>query len=315
MYLKFYQLREEPFSLTPDPRFLHMAQPYRVAIEAVVQSIVRRKGFVVVNGPIGTGKTTLLHAAMHILTRLNSNAAPLASAFVLNPMLSRDEFLETLMAEYEVSCASTSKPARLSALHTMFLEKQRQGGTSILIVDEAHLLTMELLEEIRLLSNADTYREKLLQVVLCGQPELTPLLQRHELRALQQRITQYCSLRPLNLLETRSYVVERLQAAGLKWVSPFCDKSIELVYLYSQGIPRLINQICDGALVIGFTRQCKEIQPDVVEESATQLQLMAERAEEPPKATVQEDDLNDAKTIVDLLIGTMKRRRAGVAHE
>jgi general secretion pathway protein A len=315
MYLKFYQLREEPFSLTPDPRFLHLAQPYSVALEAVVQSIVRRKGFVVVNGPIGTGKTTLLHAAMHILTRLNSNAPPLASAFVLNPMLSRDEFLETLMAEYEVSCASTSKPSRLSALHAMFLEKQRQGGTSILIVDEAHLLTMELLEEIRLLSNADTYREKLLQVVLCGQPELTPLLQRHELRALQQRITQYCSLRPLNLHETRSYVVERLQAAGLKGISPFSDKSIELVYLYSQGVPRLINQICDGALVIGFTRQCKVIHPGVVEESATQLQLMAEPVEEPLKATVDEADLNDAKTIVDLLIGTMRRKRAGVTHE
>jgi len=315
MYLQFYHLREEPFSLTPDPRFLHMAQPYSVAIEAVVQSIVRRKGFVVVNGPIGTGKTTLLHAAMHILTRLNSNAPPLASAFVLKPMLSRDEFLETLMSEYEVTCTSTSKPARLSALHAMFLEKQRQGGTSILIVDEAHLLTMELLEEIRLLSNADTYREKLLQVVLCGQPELIPLLQKRELRALQQRITQYCSLRPLSLLETRSYVIERLQAAGLKGISPFSDKSIELVYLYSQGVPRLINQICDSALVVGFTRQCKEIQPNVIEEATTQLQLMAEPTEEPPKAAVNEAELNDAKTIVDLLIETMRRRRTGVADE
>jgi general secretion pathway protein A len=230
-------------------------------------------------------------------------------------MLSRDEFLETLMSEYEVTCTSTSKPARLSALHAMFLEKQRQGGTSILIVDEAHLLTMELLEEIRLLSNADTYREKLLQVVLCGQPELIPLLQKRELRALQQRITQYCSLRPLSLLETRSYVIERLQAAGLKGISPFSDKSIELVYLYSQGVPRLINQICDSALVVGFTRQCKEIQPNVIEEATTQLQLMAEPTEEPPKAAVNEAELNDAKTIVDLLIETMRRRRTGVADE
>ena len=123
MYLKFYQLREEPFSLTPDPRFLHLAQPYRVALETVVQSIIRRKGFVVVNGPIGTGKTTLLHAAMQVLTRLNSSNAPLASAFVLNPTLSREEFLETLIAEFEVPCASTSKPARLAALQRMFLEK------------------------------------------------------------------------------------------------------------------------------------------------------------------------------------------------
>src|SRR5262249_35445470 len=174
-----------------------------------------RKGFVVVTGPIGTGKTTLLHAAMQVLSRMKSGNAQLASAFVLNPMLSREEFLETLIAEFEISCASVSKPARLSALHNMFLERQRQGGTSVLIIDEAHLLTMELLEEIRLLGNADTYREKLIQVILCGQPELIPLLQKPHLRALQQRITQYCSLRPLSVMETHSYIVERLQAAGL----------------------------------------------------------------------------------------------------
>jgi general secretion pathway protein A len=314
MYLQFYRLREEPFNLTPDPRFLHMAQPYRVTLETVVQSIVRRKGFVVVNGPIGTGKTTILHAAMQVLLRLNNSSAPLASAFILNPVLSREEFLETLIAEFEVSCTSTSKPARLSALHMMFLQQQKQGGTSVLIVDEAHLLTMELLEEIRLLSNADTYREKLLQVILCGQPELTPLLQKHELRALQQRITQYCTLRPLNLLETHSYIVERLQAAGLVGASPFCTKAIELVQLHSQGVPRLINQICDGALVIGFTRQQKEIQPDVIEQSVTQLQLTAEPPVESPKVTYHEAELKVASTMMDLLIEAMKRKSASVAE-
>jgi general secretion pathway protein A len=314
MYLQFYRLKEEPFNLTPDPRFLHMAQPYRVTLETVVQSIVRRKGFVVVNGPIGTGKTTILHAAMQVLLRLNNSSAPLASAFILNPVLSREEFLETLISEFEVSCTSTSKPARLSALHMMFLQKQKQGGTSVLIVDEAHLLTMELLEEIRLLSNADTYREKLLQVILCGQPELTPLLQKYELRALQQRITQFCTLRPLDLLETHSYIAERLQAAGLVGASPFCTKAIELVQLHSKGVPRLINQICDGALVIGFTRQQKEIQPDVVEESATQLQLTAEPPVESPKVTFHEAELKVASTMMDLLIEAMKRKNASVAE-
>jgi general secretion pathway protein A len=314
MYLQFYRLKEEPFNLTPDPRFLHMAQPYRVTLETVVQSIVRRKGFVVVNGPIGTGKTTILHAAMQVLLRLNNSSAPLASAFILNPVLSREEFLETLIAEFEVSCTSTSKPARLSALHMMFLQRQKQGGTSVLIVDEAHLLTMELLEEIRLLSNADTYREKLLQVILCGQPELTPLLQKYELRALQQRITQFCTLRPLDLLETHSYIAERLQAAGLVGASPFCTKAIELVQLHSKGVPRLINQICDGALVIGFTRQQKEIQPDVVEESATQLQLTAEPPVESPKVTFHEAELKVASTMMDLLIEAMKRKNASVAE-
>jgi type II secretory pathway predicted ATPase ExeA len=309
MYLKYYQLREEPFSLTPDPRFLHMAQPYRVALETVVQSIIRRKGFVVVNGPIGTGKTTVLHAAMQILSRLNRNNAPLASAFILNPVLSPAEFLETLITEFEVTCTSTTKPARLAALYKMFLEKQKQGGTSILIVDEAHLMTMELLEEIRLLSNADTYREKLLQVILCGQPELTPFLQRRELRALQQRITQYCLLRPLSLAETHSYVAERLQAAGLTGPSPFSEKSIELVHLYSQGVPRLINQICDGALVVGFNTRQRQIQPDAIEESATQLQLTVETVEERPKVAAREADLDVVESALDLLIGAMKRKR------
>lgn len=309
MYLKYFQLREEPFSLTPDPRFLHLAQPYRVALETVVQSIVRRKGFVVVNGPIGTGKTTMLHAAMQILSRMNSNSAPLATAFVLNPVLSREEFMETLIAEFEVTCTSTSKPARLSALYKMFMDKQKQGGTTILIVDEAHLLTMELLEEIRLLSNADTYREKLLQVILCGQPELTPFLRRPELKALQQRITQYCALRPLSLAETQAYVSERLQSAGLTGPSPFNERSIELLHLYSHGVPRLINQICDGALVIGFNTKQKQIQPDIIEESATQLQLTVEQTEERAKPTGRDVSTEVIESALDLLIGAMKRKR------
>jgi general secretion pathway protein A len=228
---------------------------------------------------------------------------------VLNPVLTREEFLETLITEFEVTCTSSSKPARLTALYNMFLEKQKQGGTSILIVDEAHLMTMELLEEIRLLSNADTYREKLLQVILCGQPELTPFLRRPELRALQQRITQYCALRPLSLAETHSYVAERLQAAGLAGPSPFSEKSIELLHLYSHGVPRLINQICDSALVIGFNSQQKVIQPDAVEESATQLQLTVEHVEERPKAAQREADLEVVESALDLLIGAMKRKR------
>jgi general secretion pathway protein A len=309
MYQEFYQLQEEPFSLTPDPRFFHMAPPYRVALEAVVQAIMRRRGFVVVNGPIGTGKTTLLHAAMQVLSRLSTKNARLASAFVLNPILSRDEFLETLMIEFQVKCGSTSKPARLSALQDMFLEKQKKGGTSILIVDEAHLLTVELLEEIRLLTNTDIYREKLLQVVLCGQPELTALLQRRDLRALHQRITHHCSLRPLTLAETQSYIGERLRAAGLAAESPFSNEAVAMVHVHSQGVPRLINQICDEALVIGFMAQRKEIQPDIVEEAAVQFQLAPEPIPEQQRLQIDEVELAAGKVIVDLLTEALNQRR------
>jgi general secretion pathway protein A len=271
---------------------------------------VRRTGIIVLNGAIGTGKTTLLHAAMQVLLRMKENNSSLASAFVLNPLLSRDEFLETLMAEFEVTCASTSKPARLAALHKMFLERQRLGGTSVLIVDEAHLLTMELLEEIRLLSNTDSYREKLLQVILCGQPELMTLLQRRELRALQQRVTQYCSLSPLNLAETRSYIKERLHAAGLRGKSPFTSKPTELIHVNSKGVPRLINQICDTSLVLGFHAKSLEIMPDMIVEAVLQLQLNREDAEGYQEPVGADDGMKAAKTVVDLLIEAMKHRRA-----
>jgi len=309
MYLEFYQLREEPFSLTPDPRFLHMAPPYRVTLEAVLQSIVRRKGFVVVDGAIGTGKTTVLHAAMQILSRLDTNHARFALAFVPNPTLSRDEFLETLMMEFQLSGASNSKPARLSALQDMFLEKQRKGGTSVLFVEEAHLLTVELFEEIRLLTNTDIYGGKLLQVVLCGQPELSPLLQRPELRALHQRITCHCSLRPLSLQETRNYVAERLLAAGSARESPFSNGTIESIHFHSHGIPRIINQLCDSALGIGFVTQCTEIQKDIIEEAAKQLQVTANTVVERPPQNIDEIELAAGKVIVDLLTEALNRRQ------
>jgi len=310
MYLDFYQLHEEPFNLTPDPRFFHMAPPYRLALEALVQSIGRRKGFIVVNGPIGTGKTTLLHAAMQILRLLDTKHTHLASAFVLNPMLSRAAFFETLMIEFQVPCASASKPARLAALQEMFLEKQRKGGTSVLVVDEAHLLTVELPEEIRLLTNTDIYREKLLQVVLCGQPELIPLLQRRELRALHQRVTHHCTLRALSFPETQSYIEERLRAAGLKGVSPFSNEAVELVHLHSCGVPRLINQICDEALMIGFLTQRKQIQQDTIEEAAAQFQLTAaEPIPETQRPNIEEVELAAGKVIVDLLTEALNQRR------
>ena len=312
MYLKYYNLREEPFNLTPDPRFLHLAQPYRIALEAVAQAILRRKGMIVVSGPIGVGKTTLLHATMQMLNRIRSNNSSVAFAFVFNPVLSREEFLETLIAEFDVPCPSTSKPARLSALHKMFLEKQKSGGTSVLIIDEAHLLTMELLEEIRLLSNADTYREKLLQVIFCGQPELLPLLQRPQLRALQQRITQYCSLRPLDAVEIRSYIAERLQAGGLSGDSPFTSEAILAIHKHTGGVPRVINQICDGALVLGAEQRMREIPARIIQQAAAQLELKVETSETLAPTFLGEDNLDTAMSIMDLLIETMKRKKATV---
>jgi general secretion pathway protein A len=272
MYETFFGLREEPFRLTSDPRFFHLAKPHAAALTTLLEAVTRRKGLVLVTGPCGTGKTMLINATLHILTDQAKTCQPISTAFVFNPTLSKEEFLEMTLAEFAIPCSTTSKPARLEALHQMLLERHSHGGTSLLLIDEAHLLTDELLEEIRLLSNADTYKEKLLQIVLCGQPELLTLLSRPELRGLRQRIAGTCSLRPLVFQEFEAYVAERLHAAGFRGpTSPFPTPVLEEVFRRTEGVPRLINLFCDACLAIGCKGQKLLIDLAVVEEAASEL--------------------------------------------
>jgi general secretion pathway protein A len=274
MYTSFYNLREEPFRLTSDPRFFHLSEPHAAALAALIEAVMRRKGFVLMTGPIGTGKTTVVHAALQILTERATTANPISSAFILNPTLSREEFLEMILAEFEIPCTATSKPARLSALQRMLLDTQKRGGTSLLLVDEAHLLSPELLEEIRLLSNADTYQEKLLQIVLCGQPELLDILRKPEMRALRQRVASSCSLRPLNLAEVRAYVTERLHSAGYRGATNlFPTQVLERIVHLTKGVPRLINLLCDACLSNGYKARRPAVDLVTVEESASELGL------------------------------------------
>jgi general secretion pathway protein A len=271
MYTAFYQLKEEPFRLTPDPRFLHLADPHRTALKALLQGVLQRKGFIVVAGPVGTGKTTLLHTALQILTEKSEGRGRLVSAFLVNPTLTPAELLESVLDEYEISTTATSKPKRLAALHQMLFQTQQQGGTAVLLIDEAHLMTVELLEEIRLLGNTDTYQEKLLQIVLCGQPELFAVLQRPELQALQQRISNTCLLRPLTLPETRAYIAERLHAAGLHGAAPFTGAAVEKIHTLTGGVPRLINLLCDACLQAGFEVKKKTVDPLLVDQAAGEV--------------------------------------------
>jgi len=322
MYRAFFQLKDQPFRLTPDPRFLHLAEPHQAALTTLLEGIFYRKGLVMITGPIGTGKTTLVHTALHFIS---DKKMGIKSALLFNPVLTRDEFLEMMLEEFEVSCPSASKPRRLMALHQMLLEAQRRGGTAVLFIDEAHLLSTELLEEIRLLGNADTHQEKLLQIILCGQPELLAMMNRRELSALQQRIAARAHLRPLSLAETRAYVAERLHAAGLQGPSPFPPSTLEVVFRCSEGVPRLINLVCDGCLALGFRTQRRMIQQDIVEEVAVSLGL-AQRApavvEKPVPATLPGTTATaaaaaagastggDQKSVVDILIEAMKQNRA-----
>jgi general secretion pathway protein A len=272
MYETFFGLREEPFRLTSDPRFFHLAEPHAAALTTLLEAVTRRKGLILVTGPCGTGKTMVVHATLHILSDQAKTRQPISTAFVFNPTLSREEFLEMTLAEFAIPCTATSKPARLAALHQMLLERHTHGGTSLLLIDEAHLLTDELLEEIRLLSNADTYKEKLLQIVLCGQPELLTLLSRPESRGLRQRIASSCSLRPLVFQEFEAYVAERLHTAGFRGpTSPFPTPVLEEIFRRTEGVPRLINLFCDACLTIGCKGQKLLIDLAVVEEAASEL--------------------------------------------
>src|ERR1700751_480306 len=216
MYLSYYGLKVEPFRLTPDPNFVHLSEVYRAALTVVLEGILYRKGLVMITGPIGTGKTTMVHTALQMLANVSRQKRPIRRALMFNPTLNRDEFLEMMLEDFRVSCASPSKAPRLMALHQMLLEMKAQGGTAVLFIDEAHLLSPELLEEIRLLGNADTQSEKLLQIVLSGQPELTTMMSQPELSALRQRIAGRASLRALSRPEARVYIAERLHLAGLE---------------------------------------------------------------------------------------------------
>lgn len=284
MYLDYYKLKEEPFRLTPDPKFLQLAEPHRNALTSLAQAVVGRKGLVLFQGPVGTGKTTVLNGLLSLLGR-SFTAQSLPTAFIVNPRLSSEELLETLLFEYEIPRNFNTKPSRLAAMQSLLFATARQGGTCLLIVDEAHLLTADALEEIRLLMNTDSYREKLLQVILSGQPELAELVRLPSVRALQQRIAVRVALRELSASETRMYVTERLRIAGLEDTVPFTTSAIQKIHELAGGVPRLINIVADSCLDIGWRTKRKNLDADVVEDAAAchelELALMQDKSSTP----------------------------------
>lgn len=280
MYLGYYGLEHEPFRLAPDPRFLHLAEPHRNTLRSMVEGIGGRRGLQVAIGPIGTGKTTLLYCLQHILSHEASAKQPLRTAFIVNPTLTQEEFYEALLDELEIVTAP-SKAARLRALHALLLQSYKDNGSILLIVDEAHLVPPALLEEIRLLLNLDNYPRSVLQIILSGQPELMPLLQRPEVAALRQRIAVFSQLRVLTQVECRSYVAERLHIAGLRGENPFSGLAVEEIHRISGGVPRVINLLCDRSLAAGFRQDTKRIGTDCVLEAAEELNLVPTAVEVP----------------------------------
>ncbi len=269
MYNKFYGLTASPFEISPDPRFLFRTERHNEALANLFHGVSRHKGFVVLTGEVGTGKTLLLRCLVNLLTR---NQVAFASVF--NPGLTTLEFLQYILTDFGLASGG-NKTAMLNTLNAFLIERYRKGLTTVLLVDEAQHLSAELLEEIRLLTNLETAQQKLLQIVLAGQPELDLLLDSPQLRQLKQRIALRCRLEPLNRAEVRAYITGRLHqaGAGARARALFSEAAIEAIQRYSGGIPRLVNTICENALITGYARELQVIGPEVIEEVAADFRL------------------------------------------
>lgn len=242
MYKEAFGLRKNPFNLTPDPGFLYLTPQHREALVGLTYAILQRKGFVVLTGEAGTGKTTLLARLLQFLP-----AAKLQFSVVMNPTLTPAEFLEFALLDFGISDIPSSKAQRLWKLQNFIMQGEREGKVSALVVDEAHKLTPEVLEEIRLLGNFENADHKLLQIVLVGQAELDSTLDRVDLRQLKQRVGVRLSITPLAKAEVGQYIRHRwLHAGGER--PPFAAEAIDSIAVMSNGIPRMINSLCENAL-------------------------------------------------------------------
>jgi general secretion pathway protein A len=283
MYESFYGLRERPFELTPNPRFLFMTPRHREALTTLEYGLTARNGIALLLGDAGTGKTTLVHAA------LQSQLVQQGVAIYLNnPSLTRAEFIEFLAAGFGLSAdAARSKTRCLSDLTELLVRRHKEGGKTALIIDEAQCLPDELLEEIRLLANIESASEKLLSIVLAGQPELAARLSQPSLRQLKQRIGLRCALAPLDLDATLAYIAARVRTAGGEAAQLFTPDAVQEIHARSGGIPRTISVICDNALVSGFALDRRTVDRDLVIEVCTDFDFAVSDDPE-PLAPVQE---------------------------
>jgi general secretion pathway protein A len=268
MYLQHYGLLRAPFEMTPDPAFLYLGEAHQEALATLVYGVRARKGFVMLTGEVGTGKTTLLHA---LLSQLDPNTL---AAFVFNPRVEALDFFRLLFEDYGITTPCSSKGEYLIALNKFLIERLEKNHPTLLIIDEAQNLSSDMLEEIRLLSNLETPASKLIQIMLVGQPELEEKLARNELRQLRQRIVLRFRLRPFEADETEHYVQERLRLAGYTGKGLFKRGAVDRVHAVSGGVPRLINVVCDGALLLGYGRRQNLIEASAIDEVARDLALM-----------------------------------------
>jgi general secretion pathway protein A len=261
MYLDFYRLRKPPFHTTPDPGFFYMSPAHREALAAIMYGIQQRKGFLAVTGEVGVGKTTVLR------TYLSQVGSPKdKTIYLLNPNLSFPELLSSVLRDLDVDPRGLHEAAMVEVLHERLVSEYKAGRNVVLLVDEAQNMPLQTLELLRMLSNLETATDKLIQIVLVGQPELDEILQLHSLRQLNQRIAVKARIRTLTAKESVDYIAHRLAQAGVTrgWV--FNDEALRLIVRYGEGIPRKINMICDNALITGLGYQAVPVSGAIVQE-------------------------------------------------
>ena len=270
MYKQFYKLRLNPFEITPDPSFLFLTNRHREALIALYYGVQRRKGFVTLTGDVGTGKTLLIRCLLRML-----RDSDIACAYVFNSRLSTLEFLHYVASEFGLAASGKTKGEVLQDLRKYLITRHEKKLINMIVVDDAQNLSIKLLEEIRLLTNLETEQEKLLQILLVGQPELDEKLDSFKLRQLRQRIALRTHLEPLNLEEARGYIRHRLQLAGAppEARNLFAEETMVRIYHHSSGVARLINTICENALIAAFARQLTSVPPDIIDEVAYDLRL------------------------------------------
>lgn len=266
MYLDFFGLKEKPFTITPNPKFIYLSKNHKEVFAHLLYGVRNQAGFVVVTGEVGTGKTTVLRTLLGELLEDHYRLA-----FIFNPCLSALDLLRNINREFGIDAQGESNSELLNSLNVFLVEQRGAGRTVVLVIDEAQNLEPAVLEQIRLLSNLETDTDKLIQIVLVGQPELKEILLRSDLRQLNQRITVRYHLKPMDYTDTCDYITHRLRVAGGTNQRVFSEPALRRIFSFSQGYPRLINILCDRALLVGFAEGCREIDPRMVRAAIGEL--------------------------------------------